>query len=113
MNDLRITQETLGPYSLIAVEGEVDLATGPELGQAVEERLAAGRPVLLDLSAVEFLDSFGIRTLLSCARTAAELGMRLTVIPSEAVAYVLALTGVPREVLDTAESREAAGSQSA
>lgn len=108
MNDLKISQETLGSYSLLAVDGEVDLATSPALAEAVDQQLREGLPVLLDLTEVGFLDSFGIRVLLGAAKTATALGTRLTLIPSEAVAHVLALTGVPREVLATVESREAA-----
>ncbi|HET9171666.1 MAG TPA: STAS domain-containing protein [Actinospica sp.] len=108
MNLLKITAEPLESCNLLAVAGEVDLGSSPALRQAVEQRLEAGRPLLLDLTAVTFLDSFGIRILLGCAKTAETRGAKFTVIPSEAVARVLELTGVTPEIIDIAENLEAA-----
>lgn len=47
---------------VLAVHGEVDLSTGARLRTAVGGALrqAGGRPVILDLSAVEFLSSSGL-----------------------------------------------------
>jgi anti-anti-sigma factor len=48
----------------LAVRGEIDLATAPELAAALGELLQEGhRNVALDLSDVEFLDSSGLHVL--------------------------------------------------
>jgi anti-sigma B factor antagonist len=48
--------------TVVAAAGEVDLATARQLADAVREQLRAG-PVLLDLSALTFMDSSGVRGL--------------------------------------------------
>jgi anti-anti-sigma factor len=55
---------------VVSVSGEVDIATADAITQALAEPRAAGRSVLLDLSRVVFLDSTGVRTLISAAREA-------------------------------------------
>jgi anti-sigma B factor antagonist len=55
---------------VVSVSGEVDIATCDAITQAVAEPRAAGRPVVLDLSRVVFLDSTGVRTLIGAARAA-------------------------------------------
>jgi anti-sigma B factor antagonist len=105
---LEITFEALGACRLLAVVGEVDLATSLVLEKAVEEQLEPGAALILDMTAVTFLDSFGIRILLGRAKAAAALGARLTVIPSDAVARVFELTGMTSAVIETAASRDAA-----
>ena len=46
---------------LIAVRGELDLSSAPDLEPALEEAVAAGdASVLIDLSECEFIDSTGI-----------------------------------------------------
>jgi anti-sigma B factor antagonist len=48
--------------TVVAPAGEVDLATAGRLTAALREHLRAG-PVLLDLSALTFMDSSGVRGL--------------------------------------------------
>ena len=49
----------------LAVVGELDLATAPELGEAVGAALEAGVPeVLLDLTPTSFIDSTGLSALM-------------------------------------------------
>jgi anti-anti-sigma factor len=56
-----------GP-SLYFVGGEVDLATAPKLEAAVEDSVARGGLLVLDLSAVSFVDSTGVHALVKIAR---------------------------------------------
>ena len=78
------------PAALVArVSGEIDLASAPEL----EERLshADGRPLLVDMSRVIFMDSSGLSALLRLHAG----GKSLRVInPSEQVAQLLRLVGL-------------------
>jgi anti-sigma B factor antagonist len=55
---------------VVAVDGEIDVATAPELERALAG-VSAEKRVVLDLSECGFIDSSGLRTLLG-ARSAAE-----------------------------------------
>ena len=45
---------------VVAVRGELDLGTAPELEAPLEEAIGAQEPLLIDLSECEFIDSTGI-----------------------------------------------------
>jgi anti-anti-sigma factor len=45
---------------VVAVRGELDLGTAPELEGPLEEAIGAREPLLIDLSECEFIDSTGI-----------------------------------------------------
>ena len=79
----------------IAVSGELDLATVERLHTAVHAALAEG-DVALDLSAVSFMDSAGVRTLNTALHEAARHGRQLTVRSrmQPIVSQVLELTGM-------------------
>jgi anti-sigma B factor antagonist len=58
---------------VLAVGGELDLATAPSLKWAVSEELRApSRHVVLDLAGVEFMDSTAIGVLVGLQRSLAE-----------------------------------------
>lgn len=61
----------VGDDGSLQVDGDIDMATGPVLGRAIAE-CEAVRPVVLDLSRVNFIDSSGLRTLLEASRRADE-----------------------------------------
>ena len=70
--------------------GELDLATAPQLSATVTEHGDA-RLLVLDLNAVTFMDSTGVRVLIEADRICARSGSRLA---------VLAGDGPVRRVLD-------------
>jgi anti-anti-sigma factor len=78
-----------------AFEGDVDLATADAFEAQVRERLAAG-PLLLDLRAVPYMDSSGVRVLShlmkDCASRGWEFGICDDLQPG--VRQVLELTGM-------------------
>jgi anti-anti-sigma factor len=88
---LRITRRDAAGVTLLRLEGELDLATAPELSTAVQQALEGARqPVVLDMAAVGFIDSTGVRTLLEAQHLA---GRDLVLMaPSGAVTRVLDLT---------------------
>lgn len=54
-------EELEGGIRTLAVRGELDMNTAPELEEPLEEALAAkGASIMLDLSECEFIDSTGI-----------------------------------------------------
>jgi anti-sigma B factor antagonist len=57
----KVRSEHEGGVFVIAVEGELDMNTAPQLESALEASLADGEAaVLIDLSSCEFIDSTGI-----------------------------------------------------
>ena len=84
-----------GERETFVVEGDVDLATAGAFAAQVRERLAGG-PLLLDLRAVPFMDSSGVRVLSDlmkdCSAQGWELGICDELQPG--VRQVLELTGM-------------------
>lgn len=87
--------ETARAWSVV-VRGEIDMQTAPKLEGAIDDVIANGaRLVTLDLEAVDFLDSSGLRVILGASNKLDELdGQLLLEGASSAVERVLELTGV-------------------
>jgi anti-sigma B factor antagonist len=66
----------------IMVSGELDLATVPQLSAAVAEHDDAGL-LVLDLTAVTFIDSTGVRALIEADRSCARSGSRLAMLAGD------------------------------
>ena len=64
-------------YAIVAVAGEVDIATVTQLRERLFELAASGRPLVVDLDQVRFIDSAGLAALASAARRAAAHGTGL------------------------------------
>ena len=77
----------------VVVSGELDLATVPRLSATVAEHSDAGL-LVLDLTAVTFIDSTGVRVLIETDRCCVASGSRLV---------VLAGDGPVRRLLDLCE----------
>lgn len=76
-----VERTTIAGRPGLTVRGELDLSTSAELGSAVEAELAAGPAgLVVDLSALAFLDSSGARILVQSARNAEAAGVPLHVI---------------------------------
>jgi anti-sigma B factor antagonist len=65
----------------LALRGELDISSAPMLEEALG-RLEAGQPSLLviDLRGLEFMDSTGLRTLVSADQRARDAGRRLAIV---------------------------------
>jgi anti-sigma B factor antagonist len=80
--------------SVLALTGECDMSTVSQLSEALEEALRAGKPLLVDLSELTFLDSSCLRTLLQASEKAGpDAGLSLRRGPDE-VMRVLEIAGV-------------------
>jgi anti-anti-sigma factor len=64
-------------HVLVTVAGEVDIATVPQLRERLAAPAASGRPLIVDLDGVTFIDAAGLRVLASAARRAAARGASL------------------------------------
>jgi anti-anti-sigma factor len=96
--DLELTVLHEGPVVVVAVRGELDAATVPELDALLGELASMGDPVALDLCECGFMDSTALHTLVDARAAMAEAGSPFAIacIPGGAVANVLeiALPGV-------------------
>jgi anti-sigma B factor antagonist len=95
-----------GGRTVVAVRGELDLATAPELEAALLPDLRDGGSALLDLRGLEFLDSTGVRVIVSAHHAAQEHGGTLSLVrtvPDGAVARVLEISGLDA-VLDIVDA---------
>jgi anti-sigma B factor antagonist len=54
--------------SMFMLSGELDIATRPILNEAIAGAVAAGGPIVLDLSGVTFMDSTGIGAILAALK---------------------------------------------
>jgi|SRR5580704_8303447 anti-sigma B factor antagonist len=91
-----IRDTSVGADQRLAVEGELDLSTVPALARSVEDRQRESRKNLtLDLSAVTFMDSSGLRLLIELGERARRERWELTLVASrhEAANAVLRMTG--------------------
>ncbi|WP_413206880.1 STAS domain-containing protein [Rhodospirillum sp. A1_3_36] len=61
-----------GKATIVAVAGEVDLQTSPTLRAALIESLKANTALVVDLGAVDYIDSSGITSLLEALKLAKE-----------------------------------------
>jgi anti-sigma B factor antagonist len=68
MNHLQ--SETRDGYQVVSVGGEVDLSWSPQVRKAVLDALQTEKPVAIDLSQVEYIDSSGIAALVEGFQTA-------------------------------------------
>jgi len=96
--DFGISTTNQGDWVVMAVSGEVDMATGPALRDNLLSVLAAGtHRIVLDLSAITFMDSSGLGALLGSQRRARLLeGEIRLAAPSERVVEILRLTNLDR-----------------
>ncbi|WP_086838027.1 STAS domain-containing protein [Amycolatopsis kentuckyensis] len=69
---LRLSEELVGRTAVLALEGEFDLFTAPEVGRVLDRILRrCPRRLVVDLSQVSFLNSAGLEVLIACHRQAA------------------------------------------
>jgi anti-anti-sigma factor len=92
MDQLEIvpTQEPFG----LRLAGEIDMATAPALQEALLVTLADGRPVTVDMKDVTFIDSSGLKVIVSAAAETASREPLTVKDPSAVVRRVLELFGL-------------------
>ena len=85
-------------WTVLAVQGEVDILTAPSLRERIEDASSSETPMLLiDLTSVSFLDSSGLGVLVSALKRVKERGGRLALAAStRPVLHVLSLTGLDK-----------------
>jgi stage II sporulation protein AA (anti-sigma F factor antagonist) len=86
---------TDGVLNVVEVSGDVDMAVADQLTEALDPLVTASE-VVLDLSAVAFFDSMGLRVVVQAKQQAEQAGNAFTLIPSKAVSRVLELAGLSK-----------------
>ncbi|GAB4360246.1 MAG: STAS domain-containing protein [Gammaproteobacteria bacterium] len=72
--ETRISSE--GPFTIVALAGDVDLQHSPVAREEILRQVRTGRDVLVDLSAVDYIDSSGVASLVEGFQVAREQGSR-------------------------------------
>ena len=98
-----IQEERRGDGHRLALNGELDLAAAYDLETALSRLCDAGQSIELDLRGVTFMDSMGMRSLLTARDMCDEHGSRLSVIAGEGQRKMLEVTGLI-EILPLQES---------
>jgi anti-sigma B factor antagonist len=88
-----------GDGILLRLRGECDLSSLGQLTEPLEEALGSGRPLVIDLSELSFLDSSCLRAILSAHESAGSNGgMRLRRGPAN-VMRVFEIAGLTEKLL--------------
>jgi anti-sigma B factor antagonist len=104
-----VTNHVIGRRTVLAVDGEIDLASVPVLGSAIDAALADGAAELwIDLTDTRFMDSSGVHLLVATRSRVRDLNRRLAIVcPRGSVRHLLEVAGVI-EHLPVYEDRAAA-----
>ena len=94
--DLVLTTDTEGDRAVIVIKGELDAYTAPGVEEQIANLVGRGiNNIVLDLSETGFLDSSGLRAILTAhRRLASEQGSLALRNPSEPVTRLLEITGL-------------------
>lgn len=96
-------------YTLVMVHGEIDVFTGPRLGHELGALIgAAAAPLIVDMCAVDFCDSWGLNTMVTAKRLAAEHGVRIGLVGlTPQVRTIFHITGVDHFIPVYSDLRDA------
>jgi anti-sigma B factor antagonist len=94
--DLVLTTEVSGDRGVLAIKGELDAYTAPGVEEQIGKLIEGGvSSIVLDLSETGFLDSSGLRAILTAhRRLSTEQGGLTLQNPSEPVVRLLEITGL-------------------
>ena len=83
--------------AVLEVAGEVDLATIHRVEEVLAEAVGTGRRVVVDLSACDFIDSSGLRALVTARGAAEDSGGSLALVTENAgILRVLSVAALDR-----------------
>jgi|tagenome__1003787_1003787.scaffolds.fasta_scaffold20113917_1 anti-anti-sigma factor len=89
-----IDEERSGAGHKLALKGELDLAAAYDLETALSRLCGPGGQIELDLRGITFMDSMGMRSLLTARDMCSETGSQLVVIAGEGQRKMLEVTGL-------------------
>src|SRR4051794_29651837 len=108
-SEFAVTTPRAAGVRVVAVRGELTIATVDRLQLALEAAIAARRPVVVDLLEVSFIDSQGLYVLLVLRKRLEEQSCALAIArdPDTTVAMVFRVSGT-HDLFDLHDSRRAA-----
>jgi len=112
---LRLDTRRLGDAAVVSVGGDIDLTTSGAVESALDAARRQGTVLVLDLRAVGFMDTSGLRLVISQQQRAKAYGHRFVVVPgSDKVRRLFQIAGFPEEhVLFAGAPTELAGGDGA
>lgn len=108
--DFQIEQRAGSTPPVIAVSGEIDVATAPQLRETLHAAIAEGQAtIVLDLLGVTFLDSTALGVLVGARKRCREAGGDLHVVVADPrIVKIFEITGLT-SVFSIVDSLDAAG----
>ena len=99
--DLTVRSRVVDGWTVLSVEGEMDLYSAPAVRDAALAAMDSGVDhLVLDLTAVPFMDSSGLGVIVACLKRLREMGGDLAVVsPSSSPSTkLLSLTGLDHAI---------------
>lgn len=95
MSQIAIGREQEEGVAVVDVDGDLDMAAVDDVDAALQEALSQGRPVVVDLTDVAFIDSTGMRAMIEARRRSREDAVPMVLVcPDNAAVWrLLELTG--------------------
>ena len=108
--DLTVRSHVVDGWTVLSVEGEMDLYSAPAVRDAALAAMDSGVDhLVLDLTAVPFMDSSGLGVIVACLKRLREMGGDLAVVspPTSPPTKLLSLTGLDHAIATRATLDEA------
>ncbi len=90
---MKIEKSQNGSALVIALAGRLDTTTAPELDREANASLAGATELTIDLAALDYISSAGLRVLLSLQKTMNKQGAMIVKNACETVREVFDITG--------------------
>ena len=82
-------------WAVLSVRGELDILTAPDLSNVLAALAHRGRnQIVVDVTAVRFVDARGLAVLAECARSLLDRGSFVVACPSPSFRRLLEITGL-------------------
>jgi anti-sigma B factor antagonist len=100
-----ITVAEQGDWTVVSVSGEVDVATAPRLREEIVRAVSQGATqILVDLEAVDFLDSMGLGVLVGALKRVKSHGGEMAIVcTNERLLRIFEITGL-QQVFDVRDT---------
>lgn len=77
--ELQIATRTQAGVTVVAVRGELDAASTPQIEGPMQDAIARGTPVVLDLTGCDFVDSTGLHAIIDASSELERRGARFAI----------------------------------
>ncbi len=90
---MNITKTKTGNSLQIALEGRLDTTTAPELEKTLSAEINGVQELVIDMAALDYLSSAGLRVLLGAQKTMNKQGSMKVVHVNETIMEIFEVTG--------------------